>query len=85
MFIRDAQSFGRLEAGSRVEFNNSRPPPTWTSVVQFFSILHDVCGLEKLGLVDKNRLERDLSALLLKTLDVGKRQQSYSIEVTLSI
>ena len=33
-------------------------------------------GLDKLGLVDHNRLERDLSALLLSTLAVGERQQS---------
>ena len=39
------------------------------------------CGLEKLGLVDQNCLERDLSALLLRTLAVGRRQQSESIEV----
>ena len=44
-----------------------------------------MCSLEKLGLVDKNRLERDLSALLLKTLNVGRRQQSYSIEVTIDM
>ena len=29
------------------------------------------CGLEKLGLFDQNWLERNLSALLLKTLTVG--------------
>ena len=40
VFIRDAQSFGRLDADSRVEFNNSRPPSTWTSVLQFSSFLH---------------------------------------------
>ena len=33
------------------------------------------CGLEKLGFVDQNWLERDLSALLLRTLAVGRRQQ----------
>ena len=35
-----------------------------------------MCGLEKLGLVDQNWLERNLSALLLRTLVVGRRQQS---------
>ena len=33
-------------------------------------------GLEKLGRVDQNGLERDLSALLLRTLAVDRRQQS---------
>ena len=41
-----------------------------------------ICGLEKLGLVDQ---ERNLSALLLRTLVVGRRQQSESIEVALDI
>ena len=41
-----------------------------------------ICGLEQLGLVDQNLLERDLSALLLRTLAVGSRQQSESIEIT---
>ena len=40
-----------------------------------------MCDLEKLGLVDQNGLERDLSALLLRTLAMG-RQQSESIQVT---
>ena len=31
------------------------------------------CGLEKLGLVDQNWLERNLSTLLLRTLVVGRR------------
>ena len=34
-----------------------------------------MCGLEKLGIVDQNWLER-LSDLLLRTLVVGRRQQS---------
>ena len=34
-----------------------------------------MCGLEKLGLVDQSWLERNLSALLLRTLAVGRRQQ----------
>ena len=40
-----------------------------------------MCDLEKLGLVDQNRLERNLFGLLLRTLAVGKRQQSESIGV----
>ena len=32
-----------------------------------------MCGLEKLGLVDQNWLERNLSALLLRTLVGGRR------------
>ena len=44
-----------------------------------FTYFCTMCGLEKLELVDQNRLERSLSALLLRTLVVGKRQQSESI------
>ena len=32
-----------------------------------------MCGLEKLGLIDQNWLERNLSALLLRTLVGGRR------------
>ena len=41
-FFRDAQDFGRLDAGSRAGFTSSRPPPPWTSVFQFSSFLYDV-------------------------------------------
>ena len=45
-----------------------------------------MCGVEKLGLlVDQNWLERNLSALLLRTLVVGRRQQSESNEAALDI
>ena len=45
-----------------------------------------MCGLEKLGLVDQNWLERIyLSDLLLRTLVVGRRQQSESIEAALDM
>ena len=44
-----------------------------------------MCGLEKLGLVDQNWLERIFSALLLRALVVGRLQQSESIEVTLDV
>ena len=44
-----------------------------------------MCGLEKLGLVDQNWSERNLSALLLRTLVVGRRQQSESIEAALDM
>ena len=83
-FFRDAQDVGRLDASLRVGFTCSRPPPPWTSVFQFSLFLY-MCSLEKLGLVDQNWLERNLSALLLRTLAVGRRQQSESIEVTLDI
>ena len=43
-----------------------------------FSYFCTMCGLEKLGIVDQNLLER-LSDLLLRTLVVGRRQQSESI------
>ena len=45
-----------------------------------------MCGLEKLGLVDQKWLPGTyLSDLLLKTLVVGRRQQSESIEAALDI
>ena len=50
-----------------------------------FPYFCSMCGLEKLGLlVDQNWLERSPSASLLKTLVVGRRQQSESIELILS-
>ena len=84
-FFKDAQGFGRLDAGSRVGFTSSRPPPPWTSVFQipYFCTL---CGLEKLGLVDQNQLERNLSALSLRTLVwVGDYNPSPSRSRLLSI
>ena len=48
-----------------------------------FSYFCTMCGLEKLGLVDQNWLERNYSGLLLRTLVVGRRQHSESIEVAL--
>ena len=41
-----------------------------------------MCGLDRLGLVDQNGLEHYLSALL-RTLAVGRRQQSELVEVAL--
>ena len=38
-----------------------------------FPYVCTMCGLEKLGLADQNWLERNLSALLLRTLVVGRR------------
>ena len=49
--------------------------------VRWFHTL--LCGLEKLGLVDQNWLERNFSGFLLRTLVVGRRQHSESIEVAL--
>ena len=43
-----------------------------------------LCGLEKLGIVDQNWLERS-SDLLLRTLVVGRRQQSESIEAAVDM
>ena len=42
-------------------------------------------GLEKLGSVSQNGLGRYLSALLLRTLGVGKRQQPDLIEFSLDM
>ena len=41
-FFKDAQGFGRLDAGSRAGFTTSRPPPPWTSVFQLSLFLYDV-------------------------------------------
>ena len=73
-FFRDAQGFGRLHAGSHAGFTNSRPPPPWTCV-----------ALRNLDLLIKTEFEHRLSALLLRTLAMGRRQQSESIEVVLDI
>ena len=83
-FLKDAQGFGRLDAGSRADFTSSRPPPPWTSVIQF-PYCYTMCGLEKLGQVDQTCLERDLSDLLLRTLSVGRRQHFEAIEVALDV
>ena len=49
-----------------------------------FSYFCTMRGLEKLGL-DQNWLERNLTALLLRTLVVGRLQQAESIEATLGM
>ena len=41
-FFKDAQGFGRLDAGPRASFTSSRPPPPWTSVFHFSLFLYDV-------------------------------------------
>ena len=50
-----------------------------------FSYFCTMCGLEKLGLVDQNWLERNFSVFLLRTLVVGRRQHSESIDVALDM
>ena len=44
-----------------------------------------MCGLEKFEHVDQTWLERNLSALLVRRLVVGRRQQSESIEAALDV
>ena len=44
-----------------------------------------MCDFEKLGLVDQIWLERNLLALLLRTLVAGRRQQSESIGAALDM
>ena len=44
-----------------------------------------MCGLEKLGVVDQNWLERNFFVFLLGTLVVGRRQHSESIGVPLDM
>ena len=41
-FFKDAQGFGRLDAGSSAGFTSSRPPPPWTSVFQLSLLLYNV-------------------------------------------
>ena len=53
--------------------------------ISFFLISCTMCGLENLGLVDQNWLERIFSVFLLRTLVVGRRQHSESIEVALDM
>ena len=89
-FFKNAQGFGRMDTGSRASITSSRPPPPWTSVFHGpryfnFPYFYTMCGLEKPGLVDQNWLERNWSALLLRTLVVGRRQQSESIEAALDM
>ena len=82
--FKDAQGFGRLDAGSRAGYTSSglhHHGPRYFIFPHFCTM----CGLEKLGLVDQNWLERNLSGLLLRTLVVGRRQQSESIEAALDI
>ena len=50
-----------------------------------FSYFCTKCGLENLGLVDQNWLERNFPVILLRTLVVGRRQHSESIEVALDM
>ena len=40
--FRNAQGFGRLDAGSHAGFTSSRLPPPWTSVFSFYLFLYDV-------------------------------------------
>ena len=43
------------------------------------------CDLERLGLVDHNYLDRDLSVFLLRMLALGRRQQLELIKVALEM
>ena len=78
--FKNAQGFERLDAGSRAGFTSSlhHHGPRYFNFPYFCTM----CGLEKLGLVDQNWL---VSGLLLRTLVVGRRQQSKSIEAALDI
>ena len=83
-FFKDAQGFGRLDAGSCAGFTSSRPPPPWTSVFQFSLFLYDVGPWETWNCWSK-LVGTYLSDLLLRTLVVGRRQQSESIEAALDM
>ena len=82
-FFKDAPGFVQLDAGSQVSFAGSRSLPPMDLDTSMFPFVPD--GLKKPGLVDRNLLERDLSALLLRALAVGRRQQSESIGVALDM
>ena len=75
--------FGRLDAGSPASPAQGlhHQGPRYFN----FLIFCTMCGLEKLGLVDQNWLERNFSGFLLRTLVVGRRQHSESIEVALDV
>ena len=50
-----------------------------------FSYFCTMCSLEKLGLVDQNWLESNFPFFLPRTLAVGRRQHSESIEAALDM
>ena len=54
---------------------------------RYFNFPHfcTMCGLEKLGIVGSKLVGTYLSDLLLRTLVVGRRQQSESIEAALDM
>ena len=57
IFFRGAYGFGRLDAGPRASFTNSRPPPKALDLgtIHFlFYVCMILCVFEKLGLVDQN-------------------------------
>ena len=54
--------------------------------ISIFLISVQCVGLEKLGIIDQNWLERTFfPGFLLRTLVVGRRQHSESIEVALDM
>ena len=57
-FFKDAQGFGRLDAGSRAGFTSSQGLHHHGPRYFIFSYFCTMCGLEKLGIVDQNWLER---------------------------
>ena len=84
-FFKDTQGFGRLDPGSRAPASPAQGLHHHGPRYFNFPYFCTMCGLEKLGLVDQNWVERNLSALLLRTLVVGRRRQSESIEVALDM
>ena len=73
-----------MTAGGRTPvMENCAAPTTMDLGISIFLISVRCVALEKLGLVNQNCLERNLSPLLLRTLAVGRRQQPDSIEVAL--
>ena len=68
------------------EYTGSTPVFYTTPITPHnFSHFLTMCGLAKLGLVDQNWLERIFSVFLPRTLVVGRRQHSESIEVALDM
>ena len=72
-FSKDAQGFGRLDVMARAPASPAQGIHHHGPRYFNFPYFCTMCDLEKLGLVDQNWLERNLSALLLRTLVVGRR------------
>ena len=84
MFFNTDRSFGDSKHVLCVGFPQSRARSCKQSALLALSSALSNYGIAfLLGLVDQNWLERNFSGFLLRTLVVGRRQHSESIEVAL--